>query len=248
MVTAATAAPLADAAFDTTRPGRTSATGWVDACAELPRFAVPRGWAVWVVAPHPDDESLGVGGLIAACARADIEVHVVAVTDGEAAYGRQDAALGRRRRAEMADALLRLGVPPGCLARLGLPDGGVAAHEGTLTEWLAARLTPRALVVGPFERDGHPDHDATGRACRAASAARGASRRSYPIWAMHRCTPAQLLNEKPERFDLDPADRSAKRAAVASHSSQLRGEPGRPPVVPGHVRALFELDFEVLLP
>jgi LmbE family N-acetylglucosaminyl deacetylase len=36
-----------------------------------------------VIAPHPDDEVLGAGGLIAAQAFLGVEIVVVAVTDGE---------------------------------------------------------------------------------------------------------------------------------------------------------------------
>ena len=42
---------------------------------------------VLVVAPHRDDETLGAGGLIAAQRSRGIEVRVVAVTNGEMAYG-----------------------------------------------------------------------------------------------------------------------------------------------------------------
>ena len=38
---------------------------------------------VIIVAPHPDDEVLGAGGLIQAALSRDISVEVVAVTDGD---------------------------------------------------------------------------------------------------------------------------------------------------------------------
>lgn len=53
-----------------------------------------------VVAPHRDDETLLAGGLIASQRRRGIDVQVVAVTDGESAYGGADKRLAQRRRGE----------------------------------------------------------------------------------------------------------------------------------------------------
>ncbi len=53
---------------------------------------------VLVVAPHRDDETLGAGGLIAAQRSRGIEVRVVAVTDGEMAYGTRLAWANSGRR------------------------------------------------------------------------------------------------------------------------------------------------------
>jgi LmbE family N-acetylglucosaminyl deacetylase len=58
---------------------------WMPRLADLPRWEPPLRHAL-VVAPHPDDETLGTGGLIAALRSRGIEVTVVAVTDGENAY------------------------------------------------------------------------------------------------------------------------------------------------------------------
>ncbi len=51
------------------------------------RALVPAGARAVMVAPHPDDEVLAVGGLLALLARAGAEVRVVAVTDGTASDG-----------------------------------------------------------------------------------------------------------------------------------------------------------------
>lgn len=44
------------------------------------------GQRLVVVAPHPDDEVLGCGGLIAAARAAGVPVLIIALTDGEQAY------------------------------------------------------------------------------------------------------------------------------------------------------------------
>ena len=77
-----------------------------------------------VVAPHPDDEALGVGGLITRCIAEGWAVHVVAVSDGEAAYGPQGREarrrLARRRHREQRGSLDRLAAGgPGVLTGTG---------------------------------------------------------------------------------------------------------------------------------
>ncbi len=103
------------------------------------------GWArVLVLAAHPDDEVLGVGGTMALLAAAGARLRLVAVTDGEASHpGHPDpAALAALRAAETADALRALGAQDTEVIRLGFPDTGVAAREDAL----AARL--RDLAAG----------------------------------------------------------------------------------------------------
>ena len=69
------------------------------------RMPAPPATAV-VIAPHPDDEVLGVGGLLTLLARTGTAVHIVAVTDGEASHPESPTltprALAARRIAESA--------------------------------------------------------------------------------------------------------------------------------------------------
>ena len=48
-----------------------------------------------VVAPHPDDEVFGIGGLMRELVLRGHRLRVLAVTDGEAAFGHRDLAAGR---------------------------------------------------------------------------------------------------------------------------------------------------------
>ena len=96
------------------------------------------------------------------------------MTDGEAAYGRQDPSggrgLARRRRAEQEEALRRLH-PAGAanrisIVRLGMPDGAVEAVQADLTAALASALRGADWCLAPLAWDGHPDHEASGAAAR----------------------------------------------------------------------------------
>ena len=100
-----------------------------------------------VVAPHPDDEVLGVGGVLAEVAGAD----VVAVTDGEASHPDSTVysqeALAAVRRDETATALTALGQDPSWVFRLGHPDGRV--DEPALVAALLPHLSRAAGVSRP---------------------------------------------------------------------------------------------------
>lgn len=67
--------------------GGTPATAWDGLLAGLPQLPMPGGGARLVVlAAHPDDETLGCGGLLADAARAGADITVLLATDGEASH------------------------------------------------------------------------------------------------------------------------------------------------------------------
>lgn len=186
------------------------------------------GRTLVVLAPHPDDEVLGCGGLLRWAVGRGVAVRLVAVTDGEASHRRSacitPAALVERRAAERAAALEVLGVDRAVtVTRLGLPDGAVAACEDRLARMVVEvvdrhRSAGGVTLVAPRDDDGHPDHDATARAAACAAATVGAPVWSVAIWAkVHR--PAALGAGR--RLHLDSAARAAKSAAVAAFRSQL---------------------------
>ena len=86
-----------------------------------------------VLAPHPDDESLGCGGMIAAACEAGTPPVVVFITDGAASHpgSRRFDATARRdiREQEARRAAAVLGLAEDRLVFLRLPDGA-APHEG----------------------------------------------------------------------------------------------------------------------
>ena len=94
----------------------------------LPPLPSTRPRRLVVVAPHPDDEVLGAGGLLQYMAAVGVETLVVAVTDGEAFYpgaAAQGYDLPAMRAAESQVALERLGCGTTPIQRLGFPDGAV---------------------------------------------------------------------------------------------------------------------------
>ncbi len=91
-----------------------------------------------VVAPHPDDEALGCGGLIQRAVDQGAEVHVALMTNGDASelaliFGERElpngpqafVQLGVRRQLESLAALSALGVPSDQVHFLSFPNNGL---------------------------------------------------------------------------------------------------------------------------
>lgn len=215
----------------------------------------PRGLAgapVVVLAAHPDDEVLGLGGLVCRLAAAGALLRFVWATDGEASHPGSTApalvTLAAQRRAESESALERLGAASAPRTRLELPDGGLAEREDDLVRRLRAVVDPGDLVLAPFSGDAHPDHEACGRAARVV-----ADRvLEYPIWTWHWARPAdpRVPWHRAVRVDLPDEVRAAKTAAVSCFRTQVRPigpGPADGPVLPPRVLAHFDRAYEVVL-
>ncbi|MEN2787272.1 PIG-L deacetylase family protein [Sphingomonas qilianensis] len=167
-----------------------------------------------VVAPHPDDETLGCGLLIARATRAGARIAVVALTDGQASHPGSRrwpaAALGRLRRAELRRAMARLGAAAARCVYLGWPDGQVAQRGkvGALRRVLQS-LDP-GVVIAASPADHHPDHKAGWARTRAALRGTGVPLVAYAVWS--RTTGGGPAARDPGK--------AAKRWAIAAHRSQ----------------------------
>jgi LmbE family N-acetylglucosaminyl deacetylase len=198
-----------------------------------------------IVAPHPDDETLGAGGLIAMQRSRDIPVKLLAVTDGEAAYP-DVPDLGRTRQLEQACAAEALGVMSDAILHLGLRDSAVGEVEAALTDRIAASINSDTLLVAPWHRDPHPDHEVCGRAAAAAASRTGATLVCYFFWTWHRLRP-ECFDGLPLRRLVLPAEaRSRRTNALACYRSQLHRE-GGPPILPESLLAPARRPFETFL-
>ena len=191
---------------------RDRATPWV----------APDGRTV-VVAPHPDDESLSTGGLIAAQRRLGRDVVIVAVTDGDAAYSTSgDPELARVRCIEQESALADLGVDPSGIVRLRHVDSQVDRDEDRLVTDLCEIVRPGDLVVAPWLHDHHHDHEAVARAATRTVADRGAGIVYSLFWAWHRGDPESITRGyELVAFEVPPEQFVAKQTAIGRHVSQL---------------------------
>ncbi|MGL5857978.1 MAG: PIG-L family deacetylase [Angustibacter sp.] len=230
---------------------------------------------VLLVAAHPDDETLGAGGLLMVAADLGLPLTVVVATDGAASHPGSTTTppevLAERRRDEVTTAVRSL-APRADLRMLGLPDGDLASHTTVLGAGLdevlqgadvaeGADATERAdvaegrpgwWVVAPWRGDQHPDHQAAGQAAAEVAGRYGALLLEYPVWAWHWARPedGRLPWEAAVVVPLDPVHQDRKRAAVAAHRTQVHPlSPAREDraVLPPWVLAHFDRPFEIYL-
>ena len=223
----------------------TAGSLWAHWIETLPLWSPPHR-PLLVVAPHPDDETLGAGGLLHAWAERRLPLTLLCLSDGEAAYPRMPG-LTEIRRAELTRALRVLGFSQPHVVRLRLPDGELGVHEHCIADTIRDYMQPDSLLVAPFESDGHPDHEAAGRAALVAVRARKATLGRYLIWAWQRRA-AQLRDAacSAVRFNLSDESLSAKQHAIDQFQSQLSDRPGGA-IIPPQMRAHFARDHEVFL-
>lgn len=188
-----------------------------------------------VLAPHPDDESLGCGGTLALLRQAGYAVHVVFVSDGTQSHPNSPTYPAERlrdlREAEARAALRELSIPESNSTFMRLPDRQVptraqadfAAASDRLAR-IAEQVRPQTVLV-PYERDPHPDHRATYQLLDEALKTVSEKPRvlEYLIWLWELGRPDDLP-QPGERTVLKidiPTVITQKKRAIDAHQSQV---------------------------
>ena len=180
----------------------------------------PEEGALLVVAPHPDDEILGAGGLIRTWAMRGAEVSVLSVSDGEGAEPTRHG-LGTIRREELTEALRKLCPTHVSVTRLGLPDGRIAHHVNRLRNAILSLARGKLTLIAPYELDRHPDHAAVGSVCLEFARSQQLPLARYSIWA--RQAAEHLREARWGKFLLDDEALRAKTRALGCFRTQLEG-------------------------
>ena len=218
---------------------------WLSFLASVPHWEPPLVPTI-VLAPHPDDETLGAGGLIARLRAYGVPVTVLAITDGEGAYD-DTSGLDRVRAPEQTEALARLGVGETMVQRLGIPDRFVSEHQEQLAAELHLLARAGMQIIAPWPYDFHPDHEAAGRAAAQVAAEADIPLFYYLFWTWHRGTPEVLAGVPLTTFPLTEAERATKLHALNAHASQLSHEDGQP-ILSARLLQPAERTFEVYIP
>jgi LmbE family N-acetylglucosaminyl deacetylase len=190
---------------------------------------------IFVVAAHPDDDTIGCGGTIAMAAEAGAAVRVAYLTDGSRSHPgsrRFSAAdVAAMREVEAANALAALGVAE-VPYFFRLPDSALGSLDASTRSTVVSTLSDlfRAfgpeLVLAPWQRDPHPDHVAAATIARLAFEAAcvpGSAFAGYDVWLSIRgdsCDAPQPGEAMRSTVDLHPRARIAKRRALFAHRSQ----------------------------
>ncbi|SDN89459.1 N-acetylglucosaminyl deacetylase, LmbE family [Methylobacterium phyllostachyos] len=183
-----------------------------------------------VVAPHPDDESLGCGGLIAAARAAGRRVHLIVVSDGCGSHTHSrlypPEKLRTLREVETMRAVSILGLAAEDVTFLRLPDAHVPS-AGPVAEDAARAVAQAAAACGAgavfvtWRHDPHCDHKASAAIVTLARSHMPAVRvYEYPVWGWT-LPPETEVGPAPTGLRLDvSAYRATKVRAVAAHESQ----------------------------
>ena len=201
----------------------------------LPHSDLAAWTSTVIFAPHPDDESLGCGGLTLHLRQRQLPVTIVFVSDGAMSHPnsrRYDrAARVALRRDEALAACEILGVEAANVRFFQYPDTQVPRlhHPGfeAASERIRQLVTDleASHILVPWRRDPHCDHRATWELCHAAMADMDPAPTwvEYPIWMWNVDKPEDL--PRPDEviaWRLDVSDvLERKDAAVAAHRSQL---------------------------
>jgi LmbE family N-acetylglucosaminyl deacetylase len=226
---------------------------------DLPGTAAIDPSRLLILAPHPDDESLGCGGLIAECAGRLQPPFIIFITDGTGSHPASTLfpppRLRALREAEARVAIGRLGLDPARALFLRLPDTAAPSDGAEFAAAVAAigcaALAWRSTAIAaPWRHDPHCDHLATHRMALAAAQALGLPHFAYPVWGWT-LPPDAPLDTPVSGFRLDIACHlPAKRRAIAAHASQhghvIRDDPGGF-TLPGEFLSVFDAPHEVYL-
>lgn len=209
---------------------------------------------VVVIAPHPDDETLGCGGWLASCRSGGVEVKVIVLTDGSASHPGHPvltpSLLAAQRQQECLGACRELGLEESGVEFWGLPDGKLDRLDAALGREVREKLRRlasgdhRQLWLVPGWRDGSTEH--TGARALVSAALREVSDPpqvwEYFIWGWRNPLGLWPLLGRGAWMQHHAPDGPAasKFRAVLSYQSQTTPTPpwSRPVLEPVLLRAL----------
>jgi LmbE family N-acetylglucosaminyl deacetylase len=225
-----------------------------------------------VLAPHPDDETLGCGATILRKVAAGTRVTIAVVTDGQHSHDSvylPPAQLAALRRVEMSEAARRLGLTGADVHWGGFVDGELRHRGDEVVSFVTGLLTslrPDEVYV-TCAVEPHPDHAALGRAARRAVACVDASVRlwEYPVWLWGSwpLRKGERLGSMAEAVRMVAGRRVSKvhageflpgkLSALQAHASQLWRPAAVPetadwPVLPSTLLAAAAEPYELFLP
>ncbi|MGI4021162.1 MAG: PIG-L deacetylase family protein [Janthinobacterium lividum] len=213
----------------------TERQNWQQQATELTTDDLLKFGSTVIIAPHPDDESLGCGGTIALLRKADLPVHVIFVSDGTLSHPNSKKfpteKLKALREWEALNALQVLNVPNSNASFMRLKDRSVPTKRDVGFEFTVNRLLERLEVIQPktilvtWENDPHPDHRASWQIVDQAVSQLNYKPRilQYLIWIWELGKQTDIAeNQHTKWFSVNiKSVTQTKQKAVLSHVSQV---------------------------
>lgn len=169
-----------------------------------------------IIAPHPDDESLGCGGLIARLCAENNPPHIAVLTGGGGSLRERsdisETEVVNARRKLTLDSANQLGLPKGNIHFFDFKDGDIGAHsesEMSRLRIMINDLSPDNILV-PHNGEGWPDHLAA-RDIGIELAPENASVWEYCVWMWYYNV-----------WRLDWKNAAVLRMSDTEHSAKLR--------------------------
>ncbi len=196
---------------------------------------LPRVRAALAVCAHPDDESFGLGAVLAGFAQGGAALSLVCFTRGEAStLGGRDVDLTQQRTDELSRASGVLGVSQVSLldhADGHLTEVPLATLVDEVGTALAACRPELVLVFDEGGVTGHPDHRRATEAAMAATAATGLPVLAWSVAAevaatLNRELGTEFIGRPFDAIDLAvQLDRARQLQAIRCHASQSADNP-----------------------
>lgn len=188
-----------------------------------------------VIAPHPDDESLGCGGTIALLRKAGLPVYIIFISDGTLSHPNSKKypaeKLRNLREQEVLNALQVLNVPESNTSFMRLKDRSVPTKQdldfeiavSTLLKKLES-IKPKTILV-TWENDPHPDHRASWQILNQAVSLLNNKPRilQYLIWIWELGKQTDIANNQHIKWfcvDIKSVTK-IKKKTILSHVSQV---------------------------
>jgi len=187
-----------------------------------------RSKRVVIVAPHPDDEVLGCGGLMQQLIELNCKILILAVSNGTQSHPNSTKyspdQLNILRPQESLAALNCLGVAESAEhIALDLQDGQIHLQTDQLWQGLAQVVSADDILICSYAFDGHPDHEAVGKTVQAYAKAQQLPCFHVLIWAWHWAKPldSRIDWNRAKAYSLTEEQITKKHQAMMQFKTQL---------------------------
>lgn len=216
----------------------------------------PAQCRVVIIAPHPDDEILGCAGLMQQLHDLKRDTVLMAVTNGTQSHPNSSiyslVQLNQIRPQESLQALKVLGVQQQVQRiALDIQDGNITLEQDRLYELLAVHIQPNDILVCTFAKDGHPDHEATGRTVQRFADDQQLDCYQVLVWAWHWASPndARIDWQHALKLELNINQLALKKQAIDCFKSQIEIDSStqQPPILASTTIERILMPYEVYL-